>query len=66
MTPELQKIIARVDATAQLLTLQAARATELVARMRTLARLDEWTMPQELEWAELEKQYRLLQSERTR
>lgn len=62
MTRELQSIIDRTQATADILTLDAERAVEIVRRMRVLAAKDEWTMTEECEWAEMEKQARLVRS----
>ena len=60
MTRELQLTISNTQAKADTLERESQRAAEIVERMRKLAVKDEWTMAEEYEWAEMEKQARML------
>ena len=59
MTKELRDTIARTRIRTEVLQAEATRCAEIVRRMEALAALDEWTMAQEIEWAEMEKHARM-------
>ena len=59
MTKELRDTIARTRIKTEVLQAEATRCAEIVRRMEALAALDEWTMAQEIEWAEMEKHARM-------
>jgi len=59
MTRELRDTIARTRIKTEVLHAEATRCAEIVRRMEALAALDEWTMVQEIEWAEMEKHARM-------
>ena len=58
MTKELSDIINRTRIKAEVLQAEATRCAEILRRMDALAALDEWTMDQEIQWAEMEKHAR--------
>ena len=58
MTKELSDIINRTRIKAEVLQAEATRCAEILRRMDALAALDEWTMEQEIQWAEMEKHAR--------
>lgn len=59
MTKELEDVIRRTRIKTEVLQAETTRCAEIVRRMEALAALDEWTIEQEVEWAEMEKQARM-------
>jgi hypothetical protein len=60
MTKELAYWINRVNETRTVVSSRLSSLTHIEDRMRKLAKYDEWTNSQEVEWMSLEKQFKFI------